>query len=513
MLLDVVTPGRSDRAIVDVSLRSPWVPVEDADIRGFLDGEVKYPFNQGTAYHMRLGRRYGGAYHNRYELKRSLVRWYLPSWQNRATVVGATVGLYVEPFLNDSPLKDGRVPLPLHVIAYPVEQTWQQGNGGIGLDSFSDAADGEVNWLSAAVGVEEWQDPGALPISHDEGPGPYAVHPLALGVLDCSDCRIELTGARLTAAVAEAFAGGEPFDVLLKLDDAQEDRWGTEFGVLTSDYGHAWDRVNKGPELNMAVEVVGDHEHMAEEVIVESGGEHVLPPVVRPSGPMLIAARFEVPTASPADVMPTLWIRGGRGEPDLEAPWRRMVVPIEEDWTWFQVKVSSRLNEVDWGKPVTIGIRETWVRPEPRDQVRPTLHLISPTGKRLKVIGEPADDLSYEMRFVPQEFGLWRYAWSFRPVPEADPDAHAGEGLFYVTAMDPQSVKAAVIHLKEIIGREGIGDHAVEIEGLVREAKRKMWRKDWQEAGVQHWLDCARAVVVEPASAESSCYDIVPNGG
>ena len=32
--------------------------VGDTEIRGFLDGEMQSPFNQGTAYHMRIGRRY-----------------------------------------------------------------------------------------------------------------------------------------------------------------------------------------------------------------------------------------------------------------------------------------------------------------------------------------------------------------------------------------------------------------------------------------------------------------------
>ena len=48
--------------------------VEDTEIRGFLDGTVKHHYNQGTAYHMRVGRRYSGALGGEYELKRALLR-------------------------------------------------------------------------------------------------------------------------------------------------------------------------------------------------------------------------------------------------------------------------------------------------------------------------------------------------------------------------------------------------------------------------------------------------------
>ena len=55
ILLDNPIQGASQQhSQVRYQLASPTSVVEDTDIRGYLDGSVKYSFNQGTAYHMRV---------------------------------------------------------------------------------------------------------------------------------------------------------------------------------------------------------------------------------------------------------------------------------------------------------------------------------------------------------------------------------------------------------------------------------------------------------------------------
>ena len=60
ILLDHPIQGAQGQyARVKYRLSHPASAVEDTDIRGYLDGSVKYTFNQGTSYHMRVGRRMG----------------------------------------------------------------------------------------------------------------------------------------------------------------------------------------------------------------------------------------------------------------------------------------------------------------------------------------------------------------------------------------------------------------------------------------------------------------------
>ena len=76
------------RGEVTYRIASEKYPVTDTEIRGLLDGTVKHHYNQGTAYHMRLGRRYSGSFDGQFELKRALVRWPLPPLAEGGRVEG-----------------------------------------------------------------------------------------------------------------------------------------------------------------------------------------------------------------------------------------------------------------------------------------------------------------------------------------------------------------------------------------------------------------------------------------
>jgi hypothetical protein len=52
------------------------------------------------------------------------------------------------------------------------------------------------------------------------------------------------------------------------------------------------------------------------------------------------------------------------------------------------------------------------------------------------------------MRFVPDELGLWRYGWSFRPSPVYPPGSHEGEGLFFVEI--PAPAEASIERLESL---------------------------------------------------------------
>jgi hypothetical protein len=232
--------------VLTYSLDANSAVVGDTDIRGMLDGQTKYGFNQGTSYHMRVGRRIGGQYRGELELKRSLVKWSLPPLPEGASISSVRMALWVEGFSTDSPLRRERaIAPPLHLYVYPITDDWLPGAGGVDRNSFSAAATGEASWTHARAGERAWQSPGGLSREHRP--------PLATAPVSGDDGWIEFANGSLAEYLRICLAAGRTFDVLLKLDDQSEDRWGTEVALLTSEFGNRGDVVSKNPRLEFDV--------------------------------------------------------------------------------------------------------------------------------------------------------------------------------------------------------------------------------------------------------------------
>ena len=63
---------------------------------------------------------------------------------------------------------------PADVMLYEVHRDWNPGSGGLQRDNTSPPAPGEVWWLEAAHGEEEWGLPGASFASDNPGLGDVA---------------------------------------------------------------------------------------------------------------------------------------------------------------------------------------------------------------------------------------------------------------------------------------------------------------------------------------------------
>lgn len=409
-------------------LQAPLSKTADNNIRGFLDGDAKYLMNQGTAYHNRVGRRNESAFHREYELFRTLLRWELPVWPPDARVVAARIRLSVEPAY--VPALDGPTPLrPLHVFAHPLTSDWEPGFGGVDKDSFSEAAPGESDWNFARKGARRWEVPGALAREHGVTIGDSKA-PLAAALIPGFDQRIELEGSELGSYVQSCARENRSVDLLLKLDDIEEDLPGTITSFSADNFGDDWDIDSRRPRLDVDIQINRAGSLSEESFSLEQGIGRVFARREHPGEEVLLFA--EIPP-EPGQVPPGAFVRGGKaGESSDSRPWQRLDNPLVKRWDWSQIMLAAPVRRVVAGRPFVVDILATWVKPGPRELQTPELALVSPSGKIHRVRGKPAPEFHYTMEFLPDEPGVWRYGWAFRPeAAPCPPEFHHGEGVFF----------------------------------------------------------------------------------
>jgi hypothetical protein len=238
--------------------------------------------------------------------------------------------------------------------------------------------------------------------------------------------------------VERSYSRNRSLDLLLKLEEEEEDRFGTELGILSSQFGDDGDAFSRRPRLDLVVELSGPELIHTEGFALEPGTVHVSTVFQHRARKVLLAAE----TQGDGDterflVAPAIHVRGGPSDllPD-SAEWHRLWNPVTVDWDWSQFRVSAPPSLVSWGDTFFVHLLETWVQPGPREKQTPELALIAPSGAVYRVNGRPIEGLRYVMEYRPIELGLWRYGWSFRPTPAQPLGGHEGEGVFYVIPAD-----------------------------------------------------------------------------
>jgi hypothetical protein len=453
----LATAGTSTR--VRYSLSYPAAAVEDTDIRGYLDGTTKHPFNQGTAYHMRVGRRFGGPRDGRYELKRSLVRWRLPELPANARLISAEVTFWVEAFLSDSPLADEQLFRPLHLYLYPVSENWEAGLGGRRQNDFSPAAPGEAWWNEARLGELAWPAPGALEPAAGQQRRGYRDLPVGVGAIVSSDTTLTIGGDRLLDYLRDSNERHGALSLLLKLEDEEEDRIGTELAFLASNFGDVNDALSKRPRLDFEIEIPYAAETVSDDFVVEAGTEYLTKVLTHRGRTVLLSATVSQSKA----IAQGLFVRGGSiGDSIAETEWEVFTNPILRRWDWSQFRIASPLRWLSWGDSIKLDLHETWVWPGPREKQLPELLLIAPSGRTHRVQARATPDLHYVMEFEPDEFGLWKYGWSYRPTPTRLLGGHQGDGVFFVGNAEGDGESAKLeelsIYIIENVRRLGYRD-------------------------------------------------------
>src|SRR5262249_55412584 len=115
-----------------------YAGMEDNDIRGFMDGNFKWGWNQVSQVHVRMGRRPDAPRYADYEVFRVLQRWDKISLPPVSVIPSVSLSLGIEGFTGQ--------PRPLWVMLYAMKKDWNPGEGGTRHDNVSPPNPGEVWW-------------------------------------------------------------------------------------------------------------------------------------------------------------------------------------------------------------------------------------------------------------------------------------------------------------------------------------------------------------------------------
>jgi hypothetical protein len=250
-----------------------------------------------------------------------------------------------------------------------------------------------------------------------------------MGVVVGDDQRLELQGEQLGRYVQLCADQKRTVDVLLKLDDVEEDSWGTMMPLASDDFGDDHDLNSRRPLLDLEVEIERPGSVTEEAFLLESGMGQTFPLQEHRGEEVLLFAEV-VPQAG--RIPPGVFVRGGlAGEQAENSRWEPLQNPIVKRWDWSQIMVMTPARRVTVGETLQVEIAAPFVAPGPRELQTPELVLVAPTGKVHRLRGKAVASLRYSMEFQPDEPGVWRYGWAFRPTLTARSEYHAGEGVFY----------------------------------------------------------------------------------
>jgi hypothetical protein len=319
--------------------------------------------------------------------------------------------------------------------------------------------------------VRAWPVPGALPAR--------SADPLGVGLIEATDREVRITSEALRRHVERCFAQARALDVLLKLDDTEEDRWATETALLSSEFGDFRDLISKRPRLELAIEIARPAIEERHEFQLAPGEEATLPRIVHPDSPVLLDATIE-PPSGPGVARPRVWLRGGVAGEEVSAAWMLFDHPVERAWTWSQFRVCAAPERIELGEPFVVLLWETWIAPGPRELQVPELVLVAPSGRVHRLAGEPAPDSRYRLEARPDEPGLWRYGWSFRPWENSPVGSHEGEGLFFVATPSGSEEGAALRAFARRVIEDVRGKRATDVFDQYRVNAVVRWAADYE---------------------------------
>ena len=405
--------------------------MEDNDLRGFVDGRYVAAWNQPKQSHVRLGRKpTSWARHGDCELFRVLQRWdglWLPAG---STVSSARLELEVE----------RGVDRELEVLLYEVHRNWIPGDGGLLRNNNSAPARGEVWWNEAGRETGTWGLPGANFASDAHPDADTPLSPLALADYRPGAASISFESRELASYVQTRIAERRPLLFLLKLSDYLEDIPGTSIDVYSANHGDSRNTARR-PRLVLKWNGAQETARFERHVLLEHGRSVELPRI-ESEATAGVAVSF-VPENGKEQ--PTIFMRGDDHEGDT-TEWINSDFPREIGWSSVEVRLDACVDPVTFGREFETEIRDTWVTTGTPEQQDVPCTFISPSGQEHVVLGEYVGDSRWQIRFLPEELGRWRYQWSqhFTKRPY-----HSSIGLFDVIPGDRASVLHALERLTE----------------------------------------------------------------
>lgn len=408
---------------------------DDVEIRGFLDGQVKFERNVATQYHVRVGCEGSKPVDGRYEVMRVLLRWDVSALPREAHVRSVRLVLHQE----DCTRFPHRYPLrwPVDVYIYEVRKPWGAGRGGVDRDNLSHPERGDAWWIEARAGELPWREPGCGHADDEDPEADRTAAPLAWARLESPDQELCLAGPPLQRYVEEALAGAGHLSILLKASGIDEALPGSVKTFFSGEFGD-----DLHPRWRPRLEVEWTAPCLAVDrrsFAIEPGTAVVLSPRLPPGtgdssagdssaggsppADCILVASLDVPRGlADAGLTPEVSVEGwtplgapdGSGAPpgllDLRLPVRG--APAHG----FRVRVSAAVNPVVAGSAVEIKVLETWKpavdRPE---DLSVSFLFTAPSSRTIEVRGSHAGDHVYAARMHPDEPGVWSYAWRTRP--------------------------------------------------------------------------------------------------
>lgn len=409
----------------------------DTEIRGFLDGTVKFERNVATQYHVRIGCEASKPVGGRYEVMRVLQRWDLSPLPRCARVTTARLVLRQE----DITAFPHRNPLlwPTDFCLFETRKPWGPGRGGAKEDNQSAPEPGDAWWREARAGELPWKVPGCG-FGSDDDPADRGAdrcadrgaEPLAWARIESPRDDLVFSGPRLAAHVERLATEGRTLDILIKAGDACEARTGSIKAFYSGEFG---DDLNPSRRPRLEVEWQAPSAWSLVRPFVLEPGRRTsvrcdLPSDV-PTGAVLHAS-VTVDEASPF-------------APEVHIPACPAVPPGTTGIACPQeVEVSAAIHPVRAGERISISILETWApgvkRPE---DLEVAFHFTAPSGRTLAERARHAGGFRYTAEVRPDEMGVWTCSWRTRPDPRFP--EQSGSGHFTVVRGADEAAQAAAL--------------------------------------------------------------------
>ena len=373
---------------------SHYIGMTDNDLRGLLDGNYKYRWNQASQIHLRIGRRPNSGRHGQYELFRVLQKWKDISLPKGTKVISSSLRITVEERLNS----------PVTLMLYSVNKKWISGEGGVKRNNNSQPKEGEVWWGELSADNKGWGLPGAGYSSDEHPDADRSLMPLAIKIYRPGDNYTEFSSPQLAEYVQRQSADGEPLLFLLKLADYDEDIKGSILAIYSGDEGDSLNQNDRRPLLTINWQNDRVTHMLEKEIQLEYGRYFYFPKIDVRKKQNITADIFNADESDSAVVE----IRGGsHGQ---ISNWEVLNQPKQLDnWDWVQARVSQLKNNVVLGSKFENSFRNTWVTTAVPEQQEVTWSFISPEGYLEKIKSSYQGDYTWKVEYLPNIIGRWQY--------------------------------------------------------------------------------------------------------
>ncbi len=453
-----VEPGRADKSgpLIHSTFVNghDYAGMEDNDLRGFLDGSVRWGWNQVSQIHTRVGRRASRG-RQEPELFRNLYKWEDVRLPAMSTVETASMSLHIE-YGSEHPMS---------LYLYPLRGDYRPGRGGVERNNNSAPASAEVWWqdraaeqtpwglpgASAAAG--QWGEQGSMRAHGAAGADTYAM-PLAAVEYTPGDQVLTLMSPRMAEYLQFRLERRGPMNLLLKASDYHEDLPGRRLTVFSGDEGDGI-AIQRRPALKVSWRPHASSVLWQQALWLEHGRRYTSDVVALADAPAAVVVDANRPAR--------LQVRGYTADNKV-TDWRPLTSGQTLPWIKVQFRVAALTNPISLDETFTASITDTWVTTGPPEKQAVQWRFRSPAGVIHRTTATYQGGNTWQVTFAPDQLGRWRYDWSanFTESPFA-----GTPGVFDVHAEDADDLARALALMHAQLDADGAGEDTRLIKQLI----------------------------------------------